>query len=91
MEYTDHAQRRLEQRCIRPDVVSLLQTHGTRSYDGRGGVRCYFDRSTRRRLSRVLGKDGFKRISHKLDTYAVLSADESTVITVGWRTKRIRH
>lgn len=90
MNQSDHASRRQQQRCIPPLIQELLADYGTRSYDNRGGVVCYFDRESRKRLRKNLGGQVVKRLGPMLNSYLVLTSDERRVITMGWRRKRIR-
>ena len=90
MNQTLHASRREQQRCIPPLIQELLADYGTRTYDSRGGVVCYFDRGSRKRLRKNLGGQVVKRLEPMLNSYLVLTSDEAQVITMGWRSKRIR-
>lgn len=81
---TKHAQKRSAQRRISQDTAELIRTFGERTYDGDGGIRCLMTRAAVDRLVSVLGR--FQRVDSLLGAYAVLCAeDESVVITVSHR------
>lgn len=90
MDETRHAEQRAQQRCVPPLIRDWLADYGTRMPDRRGGVVCFFDQKSRKRLSSYVGKEVVKRLAPLLDSYLVLSADEGSVITMGWRYRRIR-
>ncbi len=85
---TRHAQVRLQQRGIPPDVVERLLDFGHEAHDHHGSRIVYFDHQARKQLRRQVGSESYKRIEPHLDAYAVV-ADTGEVITVGHRTKRI--
>lgn len=90
MNETRHAQQRGQQRCIPPLIRNWLADYGARTPDNRGGVVCYFDQKSRKRLGSSVGKEVVKRLEPLLDSYLVISADDGAVITMGWRYRRVR-
>jgi hypothetical protein len=57
-------------------------------YDHRGGIVYYFDGESRRNLERVVGSRVVARLSDYLNTYAVSSASDDALVTVGHRRER---
>jgi len=88
IQLTHHARSRLQQRGISASVLDCLVKFGRKAHDHRGAEIRYFDHCSRSKLFDAIGRDSFRRIEDKLDTYVVLSND-GVVITVGHRTKRI--
>lgn len=92
MNLSKHAHDRLQQRGIPPIVVNWLQQYGSRRYDHRGAVIHYFDKKSRKRLSRELGRNIVGRLSDLLDVSMVVSVGDERVVTVAhrYRGKRLR-
>ena len=86
---TKHAQRRMQQRCIPPLVVTWLLEFGQKRYDHRGGIVYYFDKHSRRNLEREVGSRVVARLSDYLDAYAVSSTSDEKLVTVGHRYQRV--
>lgn len=78
----------MQQRSIPPLVVTWLLEFGKMRYDHRGGIVYYFDSHSRRNLERVVGSRVVARLSDYLNTYAVASASDDALVTVGHRHKR---
>ena len=81
--YTKHAKIRMKQRGLEPLVVDLLLSYGAEQHDKRGGTRRYFDKLSRRRVQRAIGRRVFKRLEDLLDAYLI--EQDGHIITVGWR------
>ena len=88
LSMTRHAQARLQQRGIPPDVVENLLDFGHEAHDHHGSRIVFFDHRARQQLLRQVGPESYKRIESHLDAYAVI-ADSGRIITVGHRTRRI--
>ena len=86
--YTRHAQVRCQQRGIRPEIVDAILSYGRRSQRHNAEV-CYLDRSARRLLETELGRDAYRRLADRLDTYVVV-ADDGSIITAAKRLMRMR-
>lgn len=85
---SNHARIRCRQRGIPPLVVDLLMTYGAEAR----AVRCtryFFDKLSRRRLAKAVGKREMRRIEGMLDAMVIVG-DDGTVVTAGHRNKRIR-
>lgn len=80
---TDHASTRMQQRAIPPLIIDLLLLYGVEEHDGRGAIRRYFDKRTRRQLEHHLGRQIVRRIDDLLDAYLVEAGGD--IVTVGWR------
>ena len=88
---TQHAAKRLQQRGIPENVLSLLLEYGKHEYDHRGKRTLYFDKRARQQVSKSVSGDELKQLGKVFGTYAVLD-DNDCVVTVGHRTQRInRH
>ena len=84
-----HAAVRAQQRAIPPIVVDWVVAYG-RAIRHKGADTYYLDRKVRKKLKCEIGSIAFRRMEDLLDVYVVVS-DDYTVITVGWRYKRLRH
>ena len=73
----------MQQRGIEPLVVELLCRYGAEEHDGRGAVRRYFDKGSRKLLRRAIGRQTYKRLEGFLDTYLVEC--DGKIITTGPR------
>ena len=89
MNYSNHAQQRMQQRGIRQEAVDYLLAYGTTHHDHHGGMIVWLDKQSRRRLEREEGPQILRRLEKQLDAYAVVSHDDC-VITVGHRYKRVK-
>jgi hypothetical protein len=78
----------MQQRGIPPLVVTWLLEFGKMRYDHRGGIIYYFDNNSRRNLERAVGSRVVARLSDYLNSYAVCSAGDDALVTVGHRCKR---
>ena len=87
---SQHAKARITQRGIPPFVVGWLEEFGEQTHDHRGAVILHFNKKSRRRLEKAVGQEITRRVSERLDCYAVLSVD-GNLITVGHRYQRIWH
>ena len=88
MRLTHHAEVRMAQRSIPPLIVDWLVDYGATSYDKHGAKRRFFDKRSRKRLTSAVGKSVVGQLSKELSAYIVVGND--SVITVGYRTKRIK-
>ncbi len=88
LSLSQHARVRMQQRGIPPRAVELLLEHGAVQHDHRGGRLLYFDKASRRRISREVGRAAAAGMERFFNAYAVMSHGE--VLTVGWRYRRIR-
>lgn len=88
---TRHASTRAQQRGLPPLIVEWLDSYGARAHDRDGSEILYFDKISRRNLEKNVGSQVVERLLPLLDAYLVV-ADDGTVITLGWRHKRVpRH
>src|SRR6185437_11357268 len=81
---TEHARARMQQRGISPAALELLLDYGHEQHDHRGCRIVRFDKRSRRRVLREIGRDAFRRVERWLDAYAVVAEDDA-VVTVGHR------
>ena len=88
MRLSQHAEVRMEQRAIPPLIVDWLIDYGSTSYDKHGAKRRFFDKRSRKRLTSAVGKSVVRQLSKQLSAYIVVNDEK--VITVGYRTKRIK-
>jgi uncharacterized protein DUF4258 len=81
---TTHARTRMQQRGISPTALELLLDFGRETHDHRGCRIVRFDKRSRRRALRVLGRERYRRLERCFNAYAVVAADDA-VLTVGHR------
>lgn len=85
---TQHARTRMQQRGIAPAALALLLDYGREAHDHRGCRVLCFDKRSRRRVARELGRERYRRVERYLDAYAVIAEDDA-VVTVGHRVARL--
>ena len=85
---SQHAARRVQQRCIPPLVIDLLLEFGASEPAGDGTTKMYFDKAARKRLKAYAGPVASLLEQH-LDVYAVVAAD-TKLVTVAHRNERIQ-
>lgn len=78
-----HAAKRLQQRGISEKELSVILTFGVKQHDGGGGVRYLMTQSAVERICSVLGRT--PQIDRLEGMYAVISATDEALITVGHR------
>ena len=88
MRMTHHAQVRMQQRALSPLIVDWLVDFGSTSYDKHGARRRFFDKRSKKRLTKAVGKSVVDQLSKQLAAYIVV--DDECIITMGYRTKRIK-
>ncbi|CAG1000927.1 hypothetical protein MTYP_02875 [Methylophilaceae bacterium] len=89
--YTNHAQKRAQQRGIPPFINELLDRYGREHYDGRGGIILYLDKRSIRQMERDMGREPVRRLAEWHGAYKIISVFDGMTITVGKRYKRILH
>ena len=80
---SQHAAKRAQQRGIHPDAAKLLTQFGTAEFDNEGGIRYLMTATGLSALTRVVGWT--KQIEALAGLYAVVSAKDGSVITLGHR------
>ena len=90
MQLTHHAQARMQQRGIDSTVLDYLDEFGCYLEQGNKGSIVYFNKRAKALMRKELSRREFAKIERKLKAYYVIS-NEGAVITVGHRTKPIRH
>jgi hypothetical protein len=88
---TAHASIRGQQRGVPPLIREWLLDFGEEVYDHHGAIIYYFTRDSRRRLERNFGRESIRRFHEWLDSYAVVSASDGLLISVGKRYKKVNH
>ena len=78
-----HADKRAQQRGIDQVAVPLVLAYGKREFDGRGGVRYVMTDDAMTVLRRAVGRS--QQVDALAGVYAVVSAEDQTVITIGHR------
>jgi len=78
-----HANKRAQQRGIDHASLPLVLAFGRREFDGRGGVRYLMTADSIASLRRAVGNT--RQVDALAGVYAVVSAEDETVITVGHR------
>lgn len=82
-EFSKHALKRGCQRGISALSVRLVKAFGEREFDGMGGIRYFMTSDAVNNLRRVVGST--QQVDALSGIYAVISATDDTVITVGHR------
>jgi DNA-binding NtrC family response regulator len=80
---TAHAATRRQQRAVPPIVIEWLIRFGAQRWS-RGAAVYEFDKGSRRRLRRHIGRRLFASIEDLLSAYVVIG-DDQRIVTVGWR------
>ena len=88
MRLTQHAEVRMGQRSISPLIVDWLLDYGATKHDKHGAEVMYFDKISRRKLTKAVGKPVVGQLAKQLSAYIVVG--DNCVITVGHRTKRFK-
>lgn len=78
-----HANKRAQQRGIDQWALPLLLAYGHREHDGMGGIRYLMTETAMAALTRAVGRT--KQVEALAGVYAVVSADDGKVITIGHR------
>ena len=84
-----HSSKRAQQRSIPPMILNWLLEYGEEQFDGRGGIVRYFSHGSIRNLKRDQGHRPVRLMKRYLGAYAVESTDNPSIITTGWRNRRI--
>jgi hypothetical protein len=82
-ELSRHAQKRGNQRGIPAVCLPIVVAFGEKEFDGRGGVRYLMTADAIASLRRAVGAT--QQVDALAGVYAVLSAEDQTVITIGHR------
>jgi len=80
---SQHANWRAQQRGIDKTALPLPLAYGQREFDGKGGIRYLMTSDSLETLSRAVGRT--KQVEALAGVYAVVSATDQTVITMGHR------
>lgn len=80
---SQHAEKRAQQRCIDKTSLPPVLAYGQREFDGQGGIRYLMTADSIASLRRAVGHT--QRVEALAGVYAVVSAEDSTLITVGHR------
>jgi hypothetical protein len=86
---SSHGYRRIQKRSVPPIVLDWLRDYGSEQYDGRGAVIRYFDNAAKKRLAQVCGRRFVQSNKKYLSVYMVEDTDGNSLITVGYRNRRI--
>ncbi|MFQ5753462.1 MAG: hypothetical protein ACE5HI_15845 [bacterium] len=87
MKMTNYANVRSKQRGIPPLIVEWLEEYGAVTYDHHGGQKKFFDKRSRKLLSKRYGKEVVDRMGSLMNTYLVVESGH--IITVAHRQKHI--
>ncbi len=88
--FTEHAQIRFQQRGMDKRVVNYLFEIGSKNRAAGGAWRYMFDHKARRRLKNIVNRTEYAQIEKQLNTYAIVSASDGVVVTLGRITRHIR-
>lgn len=87
---TKHAQERIQQRGIDKQVVDYLIEVGSKHHASGGALRYTFDHKACRRLKNMISEKEYARVEKKLKMFAIVNAEGSGIITLGYITQHIR-
>lgn len=79
--FSKHALKRVRQRGLSALVVRLVTAFGKKEFDGQGGIRYCMTPTAINELRRAVGST--QQVDALSGVYAVVSATDNTVITVG--------
>jgi hypothetical protein len=85
-----HADTRAQQRGIPPLICCWLDEYGEQDYDGHGGRRVFFSKTSIRRMERDFGRAPVQKLSKWLDVYKVEDASTGFTVTVGHRYRHLK-
>lgn len=88
MIYTDHAERRMQQRAIPVRAIELLQRFGCIEYSNGARIR-YFDKRSRKRAIDAMSEPTNADLDRLRGMYFV-ETNEGVIITAGHRTRPIK-
>ena len=91
MNAPSHAAKRAQQRGIPPLVIQWLDEFGEERYDGHGAVLKFFSHSSIRAMEKAFGRAPVRKLFEYFNAYKVDCSHDGHVITVGHRTKRVKH
>lgn len=87
--YTQHAIIRMQQRSIPPIIEEWLDEYGEEEHAGKGALYRYFSKRSMKKMQSELGRHFVEQIKKYLLVYKIESSIDGTVITIGWRSKRV--
>lgn len=87
---TRHADVRAQQRGIPPMIDFLLDLFGHEVHDHQGGVVVHFNRASKKRMERELGRRALAPLDRWLSAYKVKTVDGTKTLTTGFRTRRVK-
>ena len=86
-----HVRKRCQQRGIDEETIHMLYRHGKRTRKG-DGFSFSATRETHERAQNELGSRRYGEIAHQIGgCYIVVTADLTSLKTVAWRRRRLRH
>ena len=85
-----HSKRRAQQRCLPPIVHQWLDRYGEETHDGHGAIIITFTHRSTRAMERDFGRHFVRQNRKFLRVYRVERNTDGTIVTAGWRTKRLR-
>jgi len=86
---TRHADIRMQQRCIPPMVIDWLIDYGLSQEQGNGTL-VYFNKKSKRLIRQYAGPQAMSVFEKYHKAYAVVSANDGSVITTGWKSQRFQ-
>ncbi len=86
---TAHARVRMQQRGISANLVRNILKHGNARRVAGGAVACYLSRKSLQTIGQHLPRKDYIEIERQKNVYVVVG--DTSIITVGHRTKRFRN
>ena len=91
MKMTTHAANQVTSRRIPLQIIELVHYFGAETYDHHGGVIRFLDKKAMKRLGAEGALADLQLARQYRDVYLVESSNEHTLISAGYRYKRIRN
>lgn len=85
---SNHAEIRIRQRGVKPEVINVLLAYGE-SRPRRGAEVYFMDRRARERARAGIGESAYRTVADKLNSYLVVSSD-GAIVTVAKRRGRLK-
>lgn len=91
MKTSKHFEKRKQERCIPLGIIDYLYQFGAEEHDGHGGIKRFFNHTSRKKMKKELGSNFVNQMSKFLRAYIVESTSNGQIITAGWRYEHIKH
>jgi hypothetical protein len=80
---TRHAQLRAQQRGIRPEIETLLHTHGEKRHAPNGCILKFFSKNSLNQIKAQFGTSFLAKHHEGLRSYLIESKNDGSIVTLG--------